>query len=195
MVPTDVPATLESLVTEFLPRAFSAAKAKRGVGTYHGHCVVGDGERAWTLAVQDGELRIEAGSRNDAIGQLTLTSSDLPVLLAELYAALIKNHSLGAAEPFSLSERSATEIRELPGSVAIEIRSEAGAHELRATFGDIAPSLASVATCRVTLSMQHLVSIVSGEQHPLQLLFRGDLQITGDTSLPTLLGMALLAPE
>jgi hypothetical protein len=41
----------------------------------------------------------------------------------------------------------------------------------------------------------HLISIVSGEQHPLQLLLRGELQITGDTSLPTLLGMALLAPE
>jgi hypothetical protein len=99
MVSADVPATLESLVTEFLPATFAAAKATRGVGTYHGHCVVGDGERAWTLAVQDGELRVEPGPRSGAIGQLRLTSSDLPSLLAELHGALVKNKPVISVPP------------------------------------------------------------------------------------------------
>lgn len=203
----EFPRDATALLTEYLPQLVDRARRSSGVGTYAGCCVVrvlGSGE--WTLRVEDQALEVVAGAHPDALGQVVFSAEDYDALVVEVFAAVAENPSALSGTPFSFSAEAADAVRGMKGSIALQVAAPDGVRTVFLLLGSApaAPAAPAAAlptttlpnaTCVVRCSQEHLLSVLRGKDHPLQLLLRGDLVVTGDTSLPTELALALLTEQ
>ena len=193
---SEIPRSPERFFNEYVPAEVARLKSTLGNRSSAGAVafeVTGAG--TWSLALEQGAVKVSSGLSPDVLVRLTLTAADfepIVVLGAEkLGSASGFEHQLVAARVLTLDAERARMIREAPGSVALKLAGPSGqTHRLVVTLGAGAPKL-DAPDCELECALEDLWAIQSGVRNPFELLMDGKLKLTGKVELAMALGAAL----
>jgi hypothetical protein len=197
-----VPKLPRQFFLEFLPARVAAVAVAPGIGPSSAGSVtfrlLEHGEE-YSLRLDHGRLLSSTGMAEDTLLQVTLTTSDFERLLvaaAEREAArpIDPERPNVALRVLDVDSERARLVREVVGSVALELRAGEHLHRAILTPGSAKPELERP-TCRVTLEYQDLLDIEDGKVVPLQLLLAGRILIQGNAQPLMALIAALTRPE
>ena len=191
-----IPASPERFFNEYVPAELARLKGTLGDRSSVGSVVfeVTPGG-AWSLGLEQGEVRVTAGAAADALVRITIAADDfVPVVVGgaeRLGSAASVEQRLVAARVLTVDADRARLLREATGSVALVLTGAAGVtHRLVITLGSAAPKL-DAPDCELACALEDLWAIQSGSRNAFELLMEGKLTMTGKVELAMALGAAL----
>ncbi len=146
------------------------------------------GESAWTVAVEEGRLKVTRGaSEGPWTFRVRTTNDAFERLLSNSLASL--EGSPSALKLFELDEETCRLIAEVPGALCVRVRDEHADYEV--VLGPGNSDLDSPG-CNVTCSLSDLQRVQRGETSPVDLFMGGNLTLDGNLEIAMALGGLLL---
>jgi putative sterol carrier protein len=186
---TDVPETPKEFFTAYIPSRFAAFKAGLAGKTSNGSMVfrvAGAGE--WSLRLENGELSVSEGMRDDVIIQVTVSPDDFAPIFVQS-AVLQEGETLKpeqqvmAFKALTIDAERAKLVQNIAGTVAFVIDADGKTHKLGITPGSGEPKL-DAPDCRLECKMNDFVDMQTGKQNPMQLAMSGKIRIVGNAQIP-----------
>ncbi len=186
---SDVPETPERFFTEYLPTRFAhvkaslAGKSSCGSMTFR---VSGGGE--WSLRLENGDLFIEPGTREDVIVQVTIGPEDfVPVFVQgarlQEQEAPRPEAQIMAFRALTIDDERAKLVRGVQGTVAFVVTDGEHKRTLAITPGKGVPNL-DAPDCKLECQMSDFLDMQTGKQQPVQLAMSGKIRIVGNAQIP-----------
>ena len=158
--------------------------------TYH---VIGAGGGVWTVGLQAGAVRVQAGKVGVVSAQVAMSAAHFREAVAGALRDRLAQVLGKLGRPIALPDFSGVPhdpsriaaLAALRGSVAIEIGDRDMGEKYRyvLTLGDGPPAL-EAATTTVEVDIDDLAALGSSRTPPLKVLTSGKLRLAGDASLP-----------
>jgi hypothetical protein len=160
--------------------------------TSPGSLVFHVGSQSYALRLERGSLRVESGTTNDPILQVSLSEADFAELIAqssELFAAGERDRLL-ALRSLSLDSERANLIRNVDGSVAFEIHEDGRVRTLLLSPG--AERSSAAPACTVRIEAHDFWALSRGDKNPFELLMDGKIRMQGRMEVAMALSSVLL---
>jgi hypothetical protein len=189
-------ANLANLPQDITPSAFfdlvrdtiAGQVAPEGPETTIFHIEGADGG-AWTAAVVDGAIRVDAGASGTPIMQVTLSVQDWRAIVA----GSVRDRLQGAAsqappfDPNAISKlltlpEVSESLRGMEGNLQLVLEDGDDAYRVTLTFGDSSRDV-ETPTTTVAVTMDDAAQIASGQENPQAAFFAGKIRLDGDMNL------------
>jgi hypothetical protein len=193
---SEIPRSPERFFGEYVTAELARLGASLGKLSSVGAVVFDVGAAgAWSLRLEGGAPSVRAGVDADPLVRVTLAAADFePIIVAgaeKIGGNDAQGRELVAARVLTVDADRARLLREAPGSVALRLRSAAGAeHRLTVTLGATPPKV-DAPDCEVECALEDFWALQGGQKNAFELLMDGKLKMSGKVELAMALAAAL----
>ncbi len=184
-----VPETPAQFFTEYVPARFESVKSGLAGKTSAGSMVFRvEGVGEWSMRLENGELRVQDGTQDDVIIQVTMSADDFGPIMVQ--GAVMQEgetvkpeQQVMAFKALTVDSERAKLVKNIAGTVAFVIDDAGKKHQLAITPGTGAPKL-DAPDCRLECKMSDFIDMQTGKQNPMQLAMSGKIKIVGNAQIP-----------
>lgn len=191
----EIPQSPEEFITRWLPERFAEARGLFGDKSSSGSIAFEllDSMQSWSLSIQAGKLTVTPGIAGDLVVRICTTSAAFAGLLAgvpDRSSELQSSPQLNIIKNLALDAEKAKLVKNLPGSLAFEVKEASQLLRVVIIPGTCSPTAAP--SCTLRIDAADFAELKAGATQPFQLLMQGKIAIEGDAQIAMMLGTSLM---